>query len=308
MMSSKEVLKQNTSDQLTTKQQLLKTFIDKGYSIYKIDKEKLIDSALKSNLYFLKRKLNENWSFERRAGSRRNKKFDSENDHVDLARENQFISIKEITNILKKDYSTTPSFGIMNNILKESGYSYVSPQLVPKTDEEIKNKRVKCCKWNKNRDLRNVIFIDECTFYLKPPRGKKWIKKVIIILKEETILSKRQIDGVLFHQMINAYWIFKENMSNTIYENILEDYMPELKRIWKNETLIIMDNHPVHKSLNSLKFYKEKGIKVINFPPYSPDLNPIENIWGKIKKQIMKKRVSDFGCINERYYYFLIFS
>ena len=28
---------------------------------------------------------------------------------------------------------------------------------------------------------------------------------------------------------------FKENMSNTIYENILEDYMPELKRIEGNE-------------------------------------------------------------------------
>ena len=71
---------------------------------------------------------------------------------------------------------------------------------------------------------------------------------------------------------------FKENMSNTIYKNILEDYMPELKRIGKNEVLVLMDNHHVHKSLNSLKFYKEKGIKVINFPPYSPDLNPIENI------------------------------
>ena len=50
-MSSKEELKQNTSDQLTTKQQLLETFIDKEYSIY--NKEKSIDSALKSNLYFL---------------------------------------------------------------------------------------------------------------------------------------------------------------------------------------------------------------------------------------------------------------
>ena len=139
-MSSKEVLKQNTSDQLTTKQQLLKTFIDKGYLIDKIDQEKLIDSASKSNLYFLKRKLNENWSFKMRPGSRRKKMFDLEIDQkiVDLVRENQFISIKEITNILKKDYSTTPSFGIMNNILKESGYSYDSPQLAPKTNEEIK--------------------------------------------------------------------------------------------------------------------------------------------------------------------------
>ena len=42
--------------------------------------------------------------------------------------------------------------------------------------------------------------------------------------------------------------IFKENMSNTIYENILEDYMPELKRIRKYCALILMDNHPVHKT------------------------------------------------------------
>ena len=90
---------------------------------------------------------------------------------------------------------------------------------------------------------------------------------------------------------------FKENMSNTIYENILEDYMPELKRIGKNEVLVLMDNHPVHKSLNSLKFYKEKGIKVIDFPPYSPDLNPIENIWGKIKKQIMKKEYQTLAVL-----------
>ena len=54
--------------------------------------------------------------------------------------------------------------------------------------------------------------------------------------------------------------------------------MPELKRIGKNEVLILMDNHPVHKSLNSLKFYKVKDIKVIDFPPYSPGLNPVENI------------------------------
>ena len=39
IMSSKEELRQNAYDQLTTKQQLLKTFIDKGYLIYKINKE-----------------------------------------------------------------------------------------------------------------------------------------------------------------------------------------------------------------------------------------------------------------------------
>ena len=40
---------------LNAQQQLLKTFMDKGYSIYKIDKENLIDSISKSTLYYLKK-------------------------------------------------------------------------------------------------------------------------------------------------------------------------------------------------------------------------------------------------------------
>ena len=40
-----------------------------------------------------------------------------------------------------------------------------------------------------------------------------------------------------------------------------------------------MDNHLVHKNLNSLKFYKEKGVNAIEFFSYSHDLNLIKNIW-----------------------------
>ena len=62
---------------------------------------------------------------------------------------------------------------------------------------------------------------------------------------------------------------------------ILEDYLPEFKRICKGDVKILMDDHPVHKSMNSKLFYKEHKIKVIDFLPYSPDLNSKENIWEK---------------------------
>ena len=68
---------------------------------------------------------------------------------------------------------------------------------------------------------------------------------------------------------------FKENITNSLYEEILEDYLPEFKRICKGDANILMDNHPVHKSMNSLLFYKEHKIKVTDSPPYSPDLNSI---------------------------------
>ena len=60
---------------LNAQQQLLKTFMDKGYSIYKIDKENLIDSVSKSTLYYQKNKYKENCSFERRPGSGRKPKL-----------------------------------------------------------------------------------------------------------------------------------------------------------------------------------------------------------------------------------------
>ena len=74
-------------------------------------------------------------------------------------------------------------------------------------------------------------------------------------------------------------------MTNSLYEEILEDYLPEFKRIFRGDIKILMDNRPVHKSMNSLLFYREHKIKVIHFTPYSPDLNTIENIWKKLKKR-----------------------
>ena len=77
-------------------------------------------------------------------------------------------------------------------------------------------------------------------------------------------------------------------MNNLLNKDIIEDYLPELKGIWKGDTKILMINHPSHKSMNSLLFYKKHQIKVVDFPLYLPDLSPIESIW-KIKKEIMKK-------------------
>ncbi|MFN9417646.1 MAG: transposase [Pirellula sp.] len=47
--------------------------------------------------------------------------------------------------------------------------------------------------------------------------------------------------------------------------------------------ILVMDNLSSHKNLSTLLKFESKGVEVRFLPPYSPDLNPIEKIFSKIK-------------------------
>ncbi|MBA4121974.1 MAG: IS630 family transposase [Acidobacteria bacterium] len=50
--------------------------------------------------------------------------------------------------------------------------------------------------------------------------------------------------------------------------------------------VVIMDNLGAHKVKGILETIERRGAKVIYLPPYSPDLNPIEKCWSKIKTHL----------------------
>jgi transposase len=47
--------------------------------------------------------------------------------------------------------------------------------------------------------------------------------------------------------------------------------------------LVIMDNLSPHKSEPTLSLIRQAGADIIFLPAYSPDLNPIEKMWSKVK-------------------------
>jgi len=75
--------------------------------------------------------------------------------------------------------------------------------------------------------------------------------------------------------------------------------VPDLFLYWVEEVLVgalkkgqtvIMDNCSIHKSPKVREKIEKAGCFLMYLPPYSPDLNPIENYWAVMKNHIKKNR------------------
>ncbi len=86
--------------------------------------------------------------------------------------------------------------------------------------------------------------------------------------------------------------VFDGALDGKIYNAYIEQFLlPTLKA----GDMVIMDNLNVHKSKTAQKLITEKGCEYIFLPEYSPDLNPIEKMWSKVKQLLrsMKARTCD---------------
>jgi transposase len=56
--------------------------------------------------------------------------------------------------------------------------------------------------------------------------------------------------------------------------------------------ILMEDNAPIHKAEICTLFKAEYRVSVMIWPPYSPDLNPIENVWREMKHHISSQRIA----------------
>jgi DDE superfamily endonuclease len=75
----------------------------------------------------------------------------------------------------------------------------------------------------------------------------------------------------------------KSGYTANSYIAVLNDQMP---RIWELSRIFMQDNAKIHTAKIIKKRFKDKSIQLIEWPPYSFDLNPIEHLWAVLKQWI----------------------
>ena len=132
-----------------------------------------------------------------------------------------------------------------------------------------------------------LYYVDECGLdkylyreYAYSPRGVPIIGKVSgKKFKRTNIVAAKCGDRIV------APMIYDGMTDSVLFEYWFETML--LKSIPKY-SIIILDNATFHRKARLRELAKITGCEILFLPPYSPDLNPIENYWAWLKNKLRR--------------------
>lgn len=155
--------------------------------------------------------------------------------------------------------------------------------------KDVKDRRDEWKKSQSELPLPKLVFLDETRvntgmtrLYARAPKGERIIDYTPDMRFESTsILSSVRLSGDC------VPLVFEGALNGDIFKAYIKELLvPSLKA----SDIVIMDNLTSHKVSGIEEELKKAGVKVVYLPPYSPDLNPIEQMWSKIKEYLRKAK------------------
>jgi transposase len=106
--------------------------------------------------------------------------------------------------------------------------------------------------------------------------------------KTQTFVAGLRCDGLI------APFVVDQPMNRRIFEAYVETQLaPALQR----GDVVIMDNLAAHKSTKAEDAIRAKGAWILFLPPYSPDLNPIEMAFAKLKAHLRARAIRTIDAL-----------
>ena len=137
------------------------------------------------------------------------------------------------------------------------------------------------------REPHRLVFIDETATTTKMTRLRGRARKGERLRARAPFghWGTQTFIAALRHDGLTAPWIIDAPMNRKIFETYVET---QLAPTLSPGDVVILDNLSSHKSERAKAILKERGAWFVFLPPYSPDLNPIEMAFAKLKAHLRR--------------------
>ena len=163
---------------------------------------------------------------------------------------------------------------------------------------DVARRRRRWRSWQAKLDPQRLVFIDETWIKtnMAPLRG--WAPKGERLRGFAPHGRWRTMTflGALRYDNFTAPCVFDGPINGECFRAYVEQVLlPSLKP----GDIVIMDNLGSHKSAEVRRMIRTVGARLWYLPPYSPDLNPIEQAFAKFKTLLRKARARSYEAVSQ---------
>lgn len=156
-------------------------------------------------------------------------------------------------------------------------------------------RRLKWARQHKNKDFSKTMFVDEKDFEVadqpNPRNDIYYARSAEEVPRRPTLAHplKIHVCAGVCAKGVTPLHMFSENMTGELYKTILTStIIPAAQRLLGKGWELAQDNDPKHTSKIVRAHLSASGVRVLNWPSRSPDLNPIENLWSIVNAKLME--------------------
>ena len=202
-------------------------------------------------------------------------------------------TLNMVRELIQKKFNHVVSIWTVSRVLEEIGYSKQKPlfRAYQQNPERVRlwmEKEYPKIRKEAKREKREVFFEDESGFSSTDHQGKTWALKgkTPVVRVTGRRYGTNSISAITSKGVLR-FMLYQERFTTGLFVNFLRQLMVNQK----HPVTLIVDGHPVHKGKKVQEYITStKGkLKMYFLPPYSPELNPDEQVWNNVKAEIAKK-------------------